>query len=486
MAFDESKVTRVPRGSAGGGEFAGSAGGDPNQIASAQPSGKKATHDHYYRAGVDQMQGKGVPNISPKVQAKIDDAFKQNTDLFKNEAYYPNFRPDELKGTPQEVAANVIRNMANNIEYMYNKASDAIRENGLIWYPKVSDLTGELAKATGIPKASVVGAYAALSPNKSWDMNLELGKRMVNMWATLQDHKFDDDMKKQLPETLRPKGVKYDEGEYKQDVKDTMTALQGKSLSEVSDPVEKAWWMRTYDEAHSPAKDGGQQFHIFDPKAPNGEGKTATNNDGSPSKLVWQSSAMMANAVKALMANGNPEKISEDIGVMHKVRSFYNNILDPHSPNGDVTVDTHHVGVALMRPLGSTSGPVAQNFGQNPGGRGKIDPENWEPTSKEGKAQTGAAGLYGVYADATRLAAKELGVKDPNGLQAVVWEVKRQSLGKLGKGSDAARAAVDDEWKNYRSGKQTQAQTQDKIWDITQKEITRKAKTGNLLDESDD
>ena len=42
-------------------------------------------------------------------------------------------------------------------------------------------------------------------------------------------------------------------------------------------------------------------------------------------------------AVKALESGGNREVISEAMGKQHKVRSFYNNILDPHSPNGDVT-----------------------------------------------------------------------------------------------------------------------------------------------------
>jgi hypothetical protein len=31
------------------------------------------------------------------------------------------------------------------------------------------------------------------------------------------------------------------------------------------------------------------------------------------------------------------------MGERHKVRNFYNNIYDPNSPYGDVTIDTHAV-----------------------------------------------------------------------------------------------------------------------------------------------
>ena len=506
MAFDPDKH---PRGQPGNkGEFAGSAGGDTNQIASSQPTGKNAAHHSYYmQPSVATMQGLTVPggfeSLKPKQQNDINESFKQNMDLYKNADFYPNFRPEDLKGTPQQIAAAVVRHMANNIEYFYNKASDLIRENGLAWYGKVHDLIADQSKQTGIPLASVTGVYAALSPNKNWDINLEIAHRMTDIWATQQDHKFDDLMKKQMPTTLTAKGgaaqtenAKANRAKVREQV---MKELPGKSLAEVTDPAMKAWWIRIYDEAHNPlvvdakgnqTPDSKQMYHIFDPKSPDGMGPIARNiptraqaaagEPGAPSKIVWHSKNMMANAVKCLLANGDPEKISKAIGEQHKVRSFYNDMLAPHSPNQDVTGDTHHTGVALGRPLGSTSIPVAHNFGSNPNSKSGEPPlAGYKPTAGAGAAVTGAQGLYGLQADATRLAAKELGLKDANGLQAVVWEVKRQSFGRLGKGSEPVKAAIDDEWRNYAKGKQSQTETMDKIWDMTQKEIARKDKLGD-------
>jgi hypothetical protein len=47
------------------------------------------------------------------------------------------------------------------------------------------------------------------------------------------------------------------------------------------------------------------------------------------------------------------------------VRSFYNNILDPDSPNDDVTVDTHAIGAAWMMPIGGSSTQVVQGLGSS-------------------------------------------------------------------------------------------------------------------------
>ena len=54
-------------------------------------------------------------------------------------------------------------------------------------------------------------------------------------------------------------------------------------------------------------------------------------------------------------SKGNLAIISDALGEKHKVRSFYNNIVAPQAPNGDVTVDTHAGRLALLRPLSGKS-----------------------------------------------------------------------------------------------------------------------------------
>ena len=95
----------------------------------------------------------------------------------------------------------------------------------------------------------------------------------------------------------------------------------------------------------------------------------------------------IANAVSAFDAKDMPT-ISEAMGGGHKVRNFYNNILNPNAPTGDVTVDTHAIAAALFRPFSGSD--------KDTGDRPRHGPA--------GNAMTGAKGLYGDYAEAYRRA----------------------------------------------------------------------------------
>jgi hypothetical protein len=88
----------------------------------------------------------------------------------------------------------------------------------------------------------------------------------------------------------------------------------------------------------------------------------ATNADGSPSRVGWGSLNEIGKAIGSIEANGDVRTISRLMGERHKVRNFYNNIYDPNSPYGDVTIDTHAVAAGLLRPLSGNSLEVDHNF----------------------------------------------------------------------------------------------------------------------------
>ena len=57
--------------------------------------------------------------------------------------------------------------------------------------------------------------------------------------------------------------------------------------------------------------------------------------------VVLAASGWMVSVIKGgmIIKDGSRENISSNVGVRHKVRSFYNNILNPMSDRGDVTID---------------------------------------------------------------------------------------------------------------------------------------------------
>jgi hypothetical protein len=169
------------------------------------------------------------------------------------------------------------------------------------------------------------------------------------------------------------------------------------------------------------------------------------------------------NSSKALsiLDDGSRENISSKIGDSHKVRNFYNNIIDPSHPD-DVTIDTHAVGAATLMPLGGNTPEVLDNFG------------------KAGKSlSTGVKGTYPLYADGYRLAAKELGLKTRE-LQSVTWEQVRNMFPAEWK-TPANLERVKAEWGKYTSGDQTANETRQNILEMSQKaqeeaQAARKAK----------
>lgn len=402
----------------------GSNGQHPNTIASRLVSAKGAKPAY------------GQPDLA---SMKLDPVrYEHDVGLFKNESFYPNFRGTDLKGSTDQQARAAVDHFKENLKFLYSFADKSTQ----VWYDGARALVDDRAKLWGYNDASVAAVYAALSPTKDWDQNVHLGDMLMKVYREQQGHAWDKEMEATAKSIWSKKNQKI------------VDLVRGRTLGELKTAAEKAVWIRTYDEAHS-----NRQYRIV---LPNGALNGIARNDDknkTPSKVVWQSLASITNAVKALEANGNPAAISAAMGSAHKVRSFFNNILDPHSANGDVTIDTHAVGAALLRQLSNKTAPVLQNFGLHPGKKEK--PEGWEAASSSIK--TGLSGTYAVYAQAYREAAKELGIQ-PRQLQSAVWVVKRNTFGELGA---KQQGAVEAAWRKYHDDpKVTLADTQRTIAEL--------------------
>ena len=117
------------------------------------------------------------------------------------------------------------------------------------------------------------------------------------------------------------------------------------------------------------------------------------NKDGTAGSVAWGGYGEVGDAI-AVLVDPTRETISERMGVEHKVRNFFNNIIDP-SNEVDVTIDTHAVAAALLQALGQSQPEVKHNFGGNK--LGQPGP------GKDGVA--GISGTYAIFADAYREAA---------------------------------------------------------------------------------
>ena len=414
-------------------------GAEEGLVASRNITSKKSTFEGYARPDVEAMR-------------QDPENFEHDVGLFSEKNAYPNFRPNELHGDPDQRVRMIIDHMKSNIRLLYDTASDAVKRSGTGWYEKAHAIAETAGKRYGIDVRSASGVIATLSPQKDWNQNIYLAHAVLEINGKQQDHMWDDKMAATAQRIWIPK-LKKDATELQKQkfpakleaARKQVEAVQGKKLSELTNSTDKAVWIRTYDEAHS-----DRTYSDFD------TGNPVKTKAGKLAKAAWQSTPAIAAAVESMESKGDLKIISEALGEKHKVRSFYNNIAAPDAPNGDVTVDTHAVGVALLRPLSGKAAAVMQALATSPQG---AKPPGWQAARQS--ILTGLKGTYPIYADAYREVANELGIL-PQQLQAVTWQNKR-ILFSIG---DKKKADVEREWDSYHDGKQTMEQTQQNVLKI--------------------
>ena len=349
-------------------------------------------------------------------QKKEPEAFKHNVELIKD---YPNIG---LKSKNVDVnSEKFINHVKDNLLYLHDAVPKDTRERSKLWYNGARNIVDKFGKEYGVPDQAASGVLAVLSPQKDWFMNVSLGERLISAMKNHQGTSWSPEMSNIAKEI-------WNKPQYAPMVK----AIEGKTLSELSDPVEKAMWIRTHDQAHNP-----REHFIVNP-----EGDYAgvrLTGKGEPYKTGWGSLNEIAKGVN-IYENPTKENISKNLGGQHKVRNFYMNIYDPESSHGHTTIDTHAVAAGLLRPLSGASREVAHNFGSNV--LGEVGPKN--------SAFTGSQGTYPFYHEAYQRAAKERGVL-PREMQSITWEAVRGLFPDTFKNAKNAEE-IDKIWLNHKKG----------------------------------
>jgi hypothetical protein len=401
--------------------------GQADRISTRFPTAAKATEDPLQdnlSVGIESMAADGP-------------SFAKNIAFVRE---YDNYRPTKKELTDHEVAERFKQHVINNLLWLHDKMKPEVRERARRWYDGARRQAEVWAGQYGLKERQVAGVIAALSPQKDWFMNMSLAERMMDIWTTMQDHAMDDAMLAKGNEKF-PAGGKTAAAKANRTIYDR---IKGKTLASLSTDLERAMWVRMYDEAHNP-----RHHKVMSP-----EGEMlgyATNVGGEKSGTGWGSLAEIAKGV-SMLRDDSLENISRQVGGQHKVRNFYSNIVSPGSELGEVTIDTHAVAAALIKPLSGKGYEVDQNFGSSsvkgrPGGASS--------------SITGSKGTYGIYADAYREAAAQRGLKARE-MQSIVWEEVRTLFEDTFKTEENA-AKIQAVWKQYRNGRITQEQAQEKI-----------------------
>lgn len=396
-----------------------SRGGLPGRISTRLPTAAKATED--------PMTGELIIGYDElKADPKL---FEPNVNIVRD---YPNMRP-QPDATTEETAEQFINHVKDNLLYLHDQVPAETRQRSQLWYDGARNITDRWSQEYGVPDTGVAGALAALSPQKDWYQNVSLAQRVLDVIRPTAGtpSRFAPEMEETFRRIDSLNKPKYEP---------LLNAIRGKSYDEITDPdpavqnALRALFVRLHDQTYK-----SPDYRIVGPEGDFLD--IATNADGSPSRVAWGSLNEIGKAIGSIEANGDVKTISRLMGERHKVRNFYNNIYDPNSPYGDVTIDTHAVAAGLLRPLSGNSLEVDHNFkNMSVKGRGTT----------KGSAVSGVSGNYGLYAEAYRRAAEERGIL-PRQMQSITWEAVRglfPDTFKTQKNADM----IDAIWNRYRNG----------------------------------
>ncbi len=377
-------------------------GGEPN------PAGHQSAD---FVVGLDSSKAAG-------------DAYAKNAELIKQ---YPGIRYGDAK-TPDEISEAFISHAKNNLLALYDSIPENIRERSKLWYEGANKISHEWSKEFGLEPRQTAGALAALSPQKDWFQNVSLARRLLEINRDQADTHLTPGMEtyaKGYIDNVR-KGSKQTEPnpEAAAELEQTLASFRGKPLSAITDPYERAVWSRWHDEAH-----GSKDYPVVTPEG--GYGDISKTAKGENQKVAWGSFNEIANAVAAIQGGD----ISPLMGSNHKVRNFYNNIVSPNAPHGDVTVDTHAIAASLLRPLAGKDLEVGHGLG----------------LEGSAHAETGSKGMYGLHAEAYRRAAQERGIL-PREMQSSTWEAMRGLFTAEQKRNKVLKGDIDRIWQGYQNG----------------------------------
>lgn len=391
------------------------------------------TGQHSNMAAVDEA-GQNSPSRKTAL-GKQTMGYKEK--LARTVAQYPglDFTPEEL-ANPDKVLGKFVNHVAGNLEWLYNQVPEEIRGLTRQWYDAAHTMIESKAARNGYSLEQGAGVTAALSPQNPWDNNVALADRVMDVYKNRQNFPYSPEMEKSAADL---KKVPTQTKAFKGLLKD----IAGKKLGEVknADPdvqaVQRALWVRLYDEAHG--------FPVNDQYSPTGEVV-----GHSPSQRSWIGLDHVSKAVK-ILDNGSVSNINDVMGNGHKIRNFYNNIVNPNSKAGHTTIDTHAVAAGLLSPLGPKDLEAAHNFS------GSVKGVPGPPKD----SATGLRGTYPLYAEAYQRVARKLGIL-PRELQSVSWEAIKALMGDEKK-TPELKARVKEIWQDVQEGKLTADEARDSI-----------------------
>jgi len=411
-----------------------------------------------------------IPDLTlDYVRENAPASYLKNANLI---AQYPLVRGvknfDEVSTLEQadEVYEVYARQVADNLNWIMESYPEEYREISTLWYDGANKIANELAADYGVSPEQVAGIIASLSPQNDWYQNVRaaellllafrenpvMSQKMIDYQVNYAEGKINK-LRERIKSAGKAKGksqAKAKVAKFKaikaknlkaiadaEALLDLLRSYKGKRMEDAPDAL-KPYYVRLYSEVNQP-----KSYPIISPDG--NYGSDALTDAGGKRKFGWGSYTEIGKGV-SIRLDGSQENTSVTLGQMHKIRNFFNNIIDPMSKEKDITMDTHAIAAALLIPASSKTKEVVQNFG----------------TGTANSGVKGQKGLYYANQAGYFLSAEENNML-PRQVQSVTWEAVRGLF--TSKFKDGAKnvKSINDIWENYAEGNITIEQARQEV-----------------------
>ena len=352
---------------------------------------------------------------------------------------YPNFRSlrDEVQSgrvSMPQAAERIIDHIQENLQWLHDAMPEEFRNRSRLWYDGAQKIARRWATQHAALPEQVAGVMAVTSPGTDWFVNAERARRMLEFskargsvqWDPRMEQTWRDKLSAAIPEDQQAR---------------IYSQIRGKSFNDVA-PDRRAVWFRLYDEAVNP-----REYYTLNPEGT--RGALARTEKGAPGQFNWADFNQIEKGL-SILEDGSKENIHRQLGTNHKIRNFYNNIINPNSGREHTTIDTHAVGAGLMRPISQMSIEAGQNFGGSGASSSSI---------------SGEKGTYGLWKEAYRRVARDNNLL-PREMQSITWEAIRSLFSRKFKSNAANVAAINALWEDVSTGRLTADQARQRAQQI--------------------
>jgi len=400
-----------------------------SQRAYEQAQGNFSPYDPSYGAG-ERISTRTPMAVKGNVGDPIAEQLTVGIEPYRRDPVLANKAASLIKGsrilTPRQssrsdmrVIEDYIQHGVDNLLWLHDNAPEVVRQTGKLWYDGARKIVDGWSQKYGHKPEKIAAVIAALSPGTDWFQNVDRAKRIIEFKLGKANARWTPKMN-EAAERLGTSDT----------TKAVMKLIRNKSYSQITDPIQRAYWFRAYDEAYN-----AKSYPVISPDGTFG-GPQKTDS-GEARKIAWGDYGVIARSFQILdLPESTRTAVAENLtapgSLSHKIRNFYNNIINPAGEFGDVTVDTHAVAAIYLKPFSQKSPEVTHNLGAG-----------------ISNTRYGISGTYGINAEIYRRAAERRGLL-PREMQSITWEAVRGLYSPEFKRNKKYVAKIDTVWDRFR------------------------------------